>query len=407
MSRRHTFVATCSRGLEPVLREELVEIGVDDTHVLRGAVRFRASLEAGLRVLIWTRVASRVLAVLDRFPCPDADALYDGVRSIDWTRHLEPEGSLAVDFVGGSETIRHSQFGAYRTKDAVVDGIRAKTGRRPSVDLRDPDLRINVHLGGGFATVSIDMAGTPLHERGAGRRAGKAPLKETLAAAALRLAGWHERVKADQGDGLWLMDPLCGSGTFLFEGLGMALDRAPGLHRDRWGIDGWRVHDEGLFAGVLAEAKERQRAGQDRRVRVVGRDRLHAAIKGAEDNAQAMGLTAFVDLAQGELHDAVPPLGPPGLLITNPPYGERMAEAVEAQATMAELGNVLRHNFLGWSAAVFAGSIALSKRIGLRPDARVPIFNGPLDCRLLLLSISSKPVEGGGPGWKGRGEAEE
>lgn len=398
MSRQHTFVATCSRGLEPVLAAELEELGIERHAPLPGAVRFRASLAGAMRVLIWTRLASRVLAVLDRFECPHADALYAGVRDIDWTVHLDPEGTLAVDFVGGSETIRHSRFGAYRTKDAIVDMVRSATGRRPSVDLDDPDLRINVHLGRGMATVCVDMAGASLHERGAGRRAGTAPLKETLAAAVLRLAGWPERVA--EGGPLRLYDPLCGSGTLLLEGLGMALDRAPGLHRDRWGFDGWAVVEDGVFEEVLEEALHRRRAARDRDVQAVGRDRLHAAVRGAGDNAAALQLDSWLELEEGELDDARAPEGATGLVVANPPYGARLEDEAGARAGMRALGDVLRHGFLGWRAAVLAGSKDLAKAIGLRPERRIPVWNGPLDCRLLLLEISSAPVQGQGPGWR-------
>ncbi len=400
MSRQHTFVATCSRGLEPVLRDELKGLGVVQVAPLPGAVRFRATLREALRVLVWTRIASRVLAVITRFPCVDPDDLYRGVRAVDWTVHMHPEDTLAVDFVGGSDEIRHSRFGAYKTKDAIVDMLRSATGRRPSVDLDDPALRINVHLGRGAATVSVDMAGMSLHERGAGRRAGKAPLKETLAAALLHLAGWPAQVAA--GGPLRLVDPLCGSGTLLLEGLGMALDRAPGLHRDQWGFDGWQVVDEALFDDVLREARQRREAARDRDVAAHGRDVLHAAIRGATDNAAALGLAAHLHTEVGPLEGARPPAGPPGLVVANPPYGERLDDAEGARATMRLLGDVLRHEFLGWKAAVLAGSKKLGGAIGLRPDQRIPVHNGPLDCRLLLLSISDQPVEGDGPGWRKR-----
>ncbi|MCB9761522.1 MAG: hypothetical protein H6739_16885 [Alphaproteobacteria bacterium] len=376
-----SFTATCAPGLEEALAAELHGLGLAQVRPGRRAVTFAGPLADGYRACLWSRVASRVLLPLAQVYAADARSLYAEVRRGPWLDHLGPDSTLAVHFVGTSPAIRSSHFGALKVKDAIVDVLRERTGRRPSVDLDNPDVRVHVFLHRTRATVSIDLSGDPLHLRGLGRDGGPAPLKETLAAGILRYAGWP-RAGA-------LVDPMCGSGTFLLEAAGMLADRAPGLTRPRWGFTGWRGHDPRLWRSLVQEAEARVRPLPE--ARLFGADADPEQVRRAVRNLAAAGVdTARVQ--RRDLADAGPPTPEPGLIVTNPPYGERLGDDAAVQEVWRTLGDVLRRRFLGWTAFVLAGSREGAKALGLRPASRRPLFNGPLEARLLELPISARPV---------------
>mgnify|MGYP003875244415 FL=1 len=392
MSGRPAFIATCAQGLEPVLEAELRALRLPRIRSLRGAVLFGATLQDGYRALLWSRVASRVLHELARFECPDADALYDGVRSIPWADHMHPTATLVVDFVGVSRTLRHSGFAARVTKDAIVDQFRDAVGRRPSVDLQQPDHRVHVHLAAGKATVSLDLAGVPLHQRGLQREAGRAPLKETVAAAILQIAGWPAAAK----EGRPLSDPMCGSGTILSEAAMVARDVAPGLHRTRWGHDRWLGHDAAIWDTLIHEARGRKEAMRAEDIGVYGGDSDPDILPLAVRNLARAG---FADIA-GKLvcrdaRQSVAPEPIPGLVVTNPPYGTRLDDERRADALLRDFGDTLRHNYLGWTAWVLVGRPRQARALGLRPKRKHPIRNGRLDARLLEVPIASDAPQGG------------
>lgn len=392
-------LVTAPRGLEEVLAQELVGIGLREVQPDRGAVHFERSLEAACRACLWSRVGSRVLWPLARFPCPSSEALYEGVRRGPWSQHLLLDSTFVVDFVGGSEEIRHNVYGARVTKDAICDHFRELHGRRPSVDLKQPDLRIYVHLRDEVATVGVDLSGSALHLRGAGRTTGRAPLKETLAAGLLHLADWPGAAAA----GVPFVDPLCGAGTLLTEAAGMALDLAPGLHRPRWGFEGWLGHDAAIWHRLKREALERSRAARERQVRVTGYDRDPRVVADARANARALGLEDHVVVARQDLTVLEPRWQrerlPRGLVITNPPYGERLGEEDALVELYATLGDVLRWRFTGWEAWVITGSKRLAGSIGLKAARRIPVWNGGIDCRFLRYLIRDE-VPQGQPRWR-------
>ena len=382
-------VATTARGAEPALVAELAHHGIDATATGRGAVRFEGDLEQAYRVCLWSRVASRVLAPLGTVPAHDADALLVGIRGLDWGAHLPEGATFAVHGVGRNAALRNSHFIALRTKDGIVDRLRADRGHRPDVDPDAPDLRVSVHVDGAHAEVAIDLSGEALHRRG-GRDGGPAPLRETLAAAILWMGDWPTLAAR----GVPLVDPLCGSGTFLREAAGLALDRAPGLVRDRFGFHGWLGHDPGLWGRLVDEA----RARRDRPVPppLLGADRDPAQIARTRRNLERDDLTHVVRTARRPWDRLEPPPGaadtPRGLLVANPPYGERLGELREARALVRSLGDRLRRHWLGWRALLLVGSVDLAKNLGLRPSRRIPLRNGPLDARVLDLQISTEPV---------------
>lgn len=377
------LLATCSVGIESLLADELRELSCENIEERRGAVAWRGSLESAYRVLLESRLASRVLLEVGFGKATSERVLYQTVQAIDWAAHVSPDHSLSVDFLGLNPGIRHTGFGAQRVKDAICDRLRLDTGRRPDVDRATPDLRVHAYLMEKHVAVSIDLAGPPLHLRSGGVEGGAAPLKETLAAAILRLAGWHLQPRP-------LVDPMCGTGTLLREAAAMARGDAAGLHRTRWGFQGWVGHQPELWQGLVERAKRRPPRPLPT---ILGRDRDPAALAQARQGLKRLGLADAVRLEEGALVDARPPEGPPGMVVCNPPYGERLGDEAEAKATMGALGDVLRRHFLGWEAWLLAGSPALARTLGLRPEQRIPIWNGPIECRLLKVPIDTRPVK--------------
>lgn len=397
-----TFTVTTSQGCEEILAGELRRMGLQRVVRERGAVRFMGPLRDGLRACLWSRVGSRVLLRLARFDAPAAEALYQGVAAIPWTDHLSPDETLRVDFAGRSRTIRDERFGALTTKDAIVDAIRARAGRRPDVARTAPDVLVNVHLRDGVATVSLDLSGESLHLRTPGRQTGAAPLKETLAATMLLVGDWPRRAR----DGQPMVDPLCGSGTIALEAAAIAHDLAPGLARTRWGFTSWLSRDDSVWAELVDEAAERRFAGAERPCAVYGSDVDGGAIALARANAAPFRF-AGLSFERRALADLQQPPGPPGLLVTNPPFGERLDSVERAAALYRTLGDILRRRLLGWHALVLAPAGPLSKELGLRPRARHVVFNGPLECRLLDVAISPTAPRGLLPALRGTTAAPE
>ena len=388
------FFATCPKGLEPVLFDELQALGVEQAKQTLAGVNFGGGIEAAYRACLWSRVANRVLLELVRVPGETAEQLYQGVQQIKWLEHMRPGGTLTIDFTGQSEGIKHSRFGAQKTKDAIVDQIRAETGRRPSVDRQKPDLRVNVHLNRGEATISIDLSGDSLHRRGYRLASGKAPMKENLAAALLYRCGWPE--KAEQGQAL--LDPMCGSGTLLIEAALMAADIAPGLLRKEYGFSFWTQHQRSIWTGLLSEAEQRRDAGLAKlKNRFEGFDADAKVLNTARDNARRAGVDEFLHFERRELSRLSRPTSEEsGLVVTNPPYGERLGDEPTLFFLYQHLGERLKAGFGGWQAAVFTGNPELCKMMKLASDKTYKLYNGAIPSQLQLFNIrqrESVPVE--------------
>ena len=390
------FFATAARGLEPIAADELRALGAANVKEERGGASFEGSLAAAYRACLWLRAANRVLLPLARFPARDADQLYASVNRMPWENDLSPDGTLAVDFTGGNENIIHTQFGAQRIKDAIVDRLREKFGRRPSVDREQPDVRINCHLHRDIATVSLDLSGDSLHLRGYRIQGVAAPLKENLAAALLLKCGWPEIAKA----GGSFVDPLSGSGTLVIEAALMAGDIAPALLRDYWGFSGWLKHDRRLWEKLIMEARERQTAGRACKLMILGYDHDAKAILTAQQNARTAGIAPTVRFEHKSLeHNTLPSGLPPGLVVTNPPYGERLGKVETLGPLYATLGNWLKTQCPGWQAGVIVSDLGLGKQLGIRARKMNSFYNGALECKLLQFSIE--------PEWFMRGGAAE
>ena len=374
------FFATAALGLEPLLAAEVKTLGAEKIRAQKGGVFFSATLETAYRACLWSRLASRVLLPLRTFPAATPEELYAGMGEIDWSGHLEKDGTLAVDCNISRSRIKHSHFAALKAKDAVVDQFRDNFGTRPSVDVEKPDVRINLHLASNRLTVSLDLSGASLHRRSYREEGGPAPLKENLAAAILIFSGWAG-IAAKGGA---LIDPMCGSGTILVEGALMAADIAPGLRRDYFGFLGWKGHQAGAWKKLLKEAEARRDTGIQQRPLIFGYDHNTDAINGARINARQAGVEDLIRFEQTGLRDLTPPPSAQGsgLLVTNPPYGQRLGREENLQGLYQLLGNRIRHEFNGWKAAVLTAAPELERMLGLHAEKEHRLFNGPIECRL-------------------------
>lgn len=381
------FFVTCPKGIEGLLLDEMRALGAVTVKETVAGANVTGDLEFGYRCCLWSRLANRVLLVLDRFAADSADALYEGLLKLAWREHLSPSGTLAVDFSGQLQGIDNTHFGALRVKDAIVDTLREPDGTRPSVDKIAPHLRVNVHCRSGQAQVAIDLSGNSLHQRGYRLQQGAAPLKENLAAAILIRAGWPQL--AAQGGAL--ADPMCGSGTFLVEAGLMAADIAPNLHRISWGFSKWLQHDQAIWERLRQAAEARAQAGLTKNpVWIRGYEADPRLLQPVRNNIQRAGLTEWVKVYQGELTTFAPSpdRGQAGLIVTNPPYGERLGDTASLVYLYQKLGEVLRERCQGWQAAVFTGNPDLGKRMGIRSHKQYSLFNGALPCKLLLMDLS-------------------
>ena len=382
------YFATCPKGMEYLLRDELIALGADDVRETLAGAHFSGALENAYRACLWSRLASRILLPLSEFAAADDDELYAGVQAIDWSAHLAVHATLAVDAGTALSKLTHSQFIAQRVKDAIVDQFRQRDGERPNVDTDEPDVRINLRLRRDRATVSLDLAGSPLHRRGWREVQGEAPLKENLAAAMLLRARWPEIYAA----GGALLDPMCGSGTLLIEGALMVADSAPGLHREYFGFLGWQQHDIAMWRSLLDEARQRAETGL-RALRSVffGSDIDPRMVQTAKRNAQSAGVAGFFRLDKWDATQLTPPAGvESGLVITNPPYGERLGDREQMPALYRAFGSRLRQHFVGWHAAVLAGDAELGRAMQLHADKRYVLYNGALETLLLTFDIQPR-----------------
>jgi 23S rRNA (guanine2445-N2)-methyltransferase / 23S rRNA (guanine2069-N7)-methyltransferase len=393
------FFVTCPKGIEGLLLDELKMLGMASVKETQAGVYFEGELRDAYRVCLWSRLANRVLLPLQVSPVNTADELYEAVQQVQWLDHLRPLGTLSVDFTGRTEQIINTHFGAQRVKDAVVDQIRAATGNRPTVDRAEPDLGINVHLYSGKATIALDLSGGSLHRRGYRKRAGQAPMKENLAAAVLYRAGWPQLAATHPQ----LLDPMCGSGTLLIEAAMMAADVAPGLLRQRFGFSRWLQHDKGLWRELHAEAVQRRDTGLAAlTVRFTGYDRDASVLQIAEQNSDRAGLAGVIDWREQDMVELGAPAPGPGLLVTNPPYAERIGDETELMYMYRQMGERLKRQFGGWKVAIFSGNAEQCKVIGLKVDRQYKLYNGALECGLFLFTLHAErdrplPLEQGAP----------
>lgn len=381
---------TAPKGVAGLLREELDQLGLSALKESPAGVAGEGSLSDIYRVCLWSRLANRVLLPLAKFPVSSADALYDGALAIAWHEHFSASHTFVIDANVRDSVITHSQYAALRVKDAVADYFRRLGGSRPSVERDAPDIRINVFIDRAYATISLDLSGDSLHQRGYRAQGGAAPLKENLAAAILLRSGWPAMAAAGKS----LVDPMCGSGTLLIEAAWMAGDRAPGLMRERFGFHGWLQHDAALWEHLRADTLTRADAGHSNIPPIFGFDVARGAVELAKQNAKHAGVQDVVSVAERAVRDLLPPVSEPGLLVTNPPYGERLGDVRDLETLYAELGARLRDHFANWQAAVFTGNPDAAKAMPLRARKHYALFNGAIPCRLLLFTVTTEWLKG-------------
>ncbi len=380
------FFVACSKGLEYLLADELQAMGASKATAATAGVNVEGDAILAYRAAFFSRLASRVLWPLAEFECENEQDLYQGVHALDWSDHIAPEGSLAVDAHVSGPTLTHERYAAQRIKDAVVDRLRARHGVRPSVDTQDPDLRLNFALRKGRGFLSVDIGGGALHRRGWRQSQGEAPLKENLAAAMLVRGHWS-RLHAEGGA---LLDPMCGSGTLLIEGALMAADEAPGILRwqgkqpSRWlGFDvaGWQ--------SLQAEARARAAEGRAALKPVFfGADSDPAALHAALANADRAGLAEMIRLDRRPIAALASLPFPRGLVVCNPPYDQRLAAD---EALYRQLGDSLGKAVPQWRAVLLCGNDDLAKATGLRAEKRYQVFNGALECTLVVCDPVQPP----------------
>ncbi len=372
--------------MEKLLTAELDALPLSHPDTLktrRSGVDCELNVEDIYRVCLWSRIANRVLYPLAAFKVTDEKSYYEGLKQILWDEHVAVSGTIAVDFFCQSSCITHSQYGAQLTKDSVVDWFRDKTGQRPSVDRNEPDIRINVYLFKNRARVSLDMAGSSLHRRNYRQVGAMAPLKENLAASILFKAGWPA-LSAHKAP---LVDPMCGSGTFLIEAAMIAADYAPGFNREYFGFLSWCHHEPQVWQSLLDDAKGRLQKGLTDMPEITGFDIDREAVAAAKTNIQAAGLSHVINVSHSDLFEPASSTASgfengPGLVVVNPPYGERLEDESTIGVFYSKLGRSLKAKAPNWDLALFTGNPSLFHRTGFARQVVLECRNGDIECKL-------------------------
>ena len=370
------MTATTLAGLEQVLAAELEALDVEYIKVGTRAVTFSGNLRQMYEANFWCRTAIRILKPIHNFKARDEKDLYNQVQKINWSEYLTLDQTFAINAAVSHSTFEHSLFVSQLTKDAIVDQFRKATGRRPSVDTIRPDLRINLHMHENMVILSLDASGDSLHRRGYRLQTNVAPLNEVLAAGIVSLSNWDKKST--------FIDPMCGSGTILIEAAMMAQNIAPGLYRrDPYGFESWKDFNKDLFEMVVqtAEVKARQQA----QAPILGYDIDTDYVQAARNNIENTGLKDFINIEQADFFKTSAP-SDSGILVMNPPYNERILSD-DINLLYKNIGDTLKNNYQGYDAFVFTGNLDAAKSIGLKATRRTPLFNGPIDCRLLKYEL--------------------
>lgn len=366
MKQTFPMVAKTFQGLEDVLHDELVALGAENVELGLRMVTFEGDLEMLYKANLCCRTALRILKPISKFTASDPDELYDMVRDFDWDQYLTPDKTFAIDSTVNSSEFTHSKFVTYRVKDGIADYFNDKYGRRPSIRLSGADVCLNVHIAGDRVTISLDSSGESLNKRGYRVAATEAPINEVLAAGLILKTGWN-------GDSDFV-DPMCGSGTFLIEAALIATNINPGIYREHFAFENWADFDKELFEEIYNDdSQEREFA-----YKIYGGDIAQAAIAVAKKNIKAARVEDMIELECKPFADwdDVPA---EGILITNPPYGERIAPA-DIEGLYKSIGTTLKNVFKGWHAWIIGYKNEHFKQIGLKPSVKFPVLNGNLEC---------------------------
>ena len=373
MEQTFEMIAKTFMGLEPVLAKELTELGANDVQIGRRMVSFTGDKEMMYRANFQLHTAIRILKPIKHFKARSADDVYEAVKQMEWSEYLGTDKTFAVDSVVFSEEFRHSKFVAYKVKDAIVDQLREKTGKRPNISVANPDIRLNIHIAEDNCTLSLDSSGESLHRRGYRQESVEAPLNEVLAAGMILMTDW----KGDTD----FIDPMCGSGTLLIEAALIARNMAPGLFRKEYAFEKWANFDRELFDDIYNDESQEREFNHH----IYGYDIDIKAVNTARLNVRAAGLTNDITVNEQDFKDFTQPPAK-SIIVTNPPYGERISTP-DLLGTYKMIGERLKHQFLGGDAWVLSYREECFEQIGLKPSIKIPLFNGSLECEFRKYQI--------------------
>lgn len=366
MEQEFELIAKTFMGLEPVLAQELTQLGADNVQIGRRMVSFTGDKELMYRANFCLHTAIRVLKPIKHFKAKSADDVYEAVKAIDWSEHLDLKQSFAVDSVVFSEEFRHSKFVSYKVKDAIVDQFREKTGQRPNISVANPDIRLNMHIAEDQCTLSLDSSGESLHRRGYRQESVEAPLNEVLAAGMILMTGWKGETD--------FIDPMCGSGTLLIEAALIAKNIAPGVFRKEFAFEKWPDFDAEMFDRIYNDDTQEREFTHH----IYGYDIDPKAVSTSRINVRAAGLTKEITLDMADFKDFKQP-AEKAIMVTNPPYGERISTP-NLLETYRMIGETLKRQFKNNTAWVLSYREECFEQIGLRPSIKIPVYNGSLEC---------------------------
>jgi len=388
MVEKFEMIAKTLQGLEGVLADELTELGAEDVKIENRAVSFRGTTETLYKANFWLRTAIRVLKPVYSFSARTIEEFYGNARKFDWTSLMDLSQKFAVDSVVNSEVFPHSRYIALKFKDAVVDQFRDRYGKRPFVDTKNPQIQFHVHISGDSCTILLDSSGESLHRRGYRTAQDIAPINEVLAAGLIKLSGWNM-------DSTFI-DPMCGSGTIVIEAALMAYGIAPGVFRRQFGFENWLDFDEKLLQSIYNDdSMEREFTHP-----IIGRDISRQTVESALLNVKHAGLQKKVDIEVGSIFDFQPPADSQGIVVTNPPYGERLRRE-QIETFYKQLGDCFKQKYEGYNVWMISSNMDALKNFGLRPSKRYTLYNGALECKFQRYSMFAGSVKAK---YQGKGE---
>ena len=367
------LIAKTFMGLEPVLAQELTQLGANNVQIGRRMVSFTGDQEMMYRANFQLHTAIRILKPIKHFKARSAEEVYDEIKTVDWGQYIEKGKTFSVDSVVYSEEFRNSRFVTYKVKDAIVDQFREKTGTRPNISVSNPDIRLHIHIAEEDATLSLDSSGESLHRRGYRQESVEAPLNEVLAAGMILLTGWKGETD--------FIDPMCGSGTLLIEAALIARNMSPGIFRKEFAFEKWPDFDQELFDRIYNDESQESEFTHH----IYGYDIDMKAVNTARLNVKAAGLTKDITIEQADFKNFKKPQEP-SILITNPPYGERISTP-NLLGTYKMIGERLKHEFMGNDAWILSYREECFEQIGLKPSIKIPVYNGSLECEFRKYAI--------------------
>ncbi len=369
------ITAKSLKGFEQILADEIKTLGGKEISIQNRAVRFKGNKELLYKANLYLRTALRILVPVWKFKLRNENDLYKNIKNIYWDKYINVDNTFAIDAVVNSNLFNHSKYISYKTKDAIADYFRDKFGKRPNVDIENPDLKINVHISKDFCTVSLDSSGTSLNQRGYRRNAGEAPLNEVLAAGIILQSNWDQKSN--------FIDLMCGSGTFLIEATMMALNIPPNFYRTKFGFETWNNFDRDLWSEIIYRAKFKRKKKLD--FKILGIDVSKNAILTTEQNISSINLNEHIELINKDFRDFKNTLEQ-GTIISNPPYGERI-KVDNLDKLYKDLGDKLKHDFANFTAWIFIQDSDTYKKIELHPTKKINLLNGQLNCKLLRYDL--------------------